>query len=119
MSFGLTIEKLFIIGLIAMLVVGPERLPRFAAQFARLVKRLREMARGAESRLRDEVGNDFDIAELKKLDPRQYDPRRIIRDAFTEELTPTPRRTASAKPAASGSTTATPESSKPFDGEAT
>lgn len=91
MSFGLTVEKLFIIGLIAMLVVGPERLPRFAAQFAQFVRRVRDFARGAEARLRDEVGDDFDLTELKKLDPRQYDPRVIIRDALNEEPTPQPR----------------------------
>jgi len=85
MSFGLTIEKLFLIGLVALLVVGPDRLPGFAAQLARLVTRLRDMARGAESRFKDEFGGDVDLTELKKLDPRQYDPRRIIRDALKEE----------------------------------
>lgn len=85
MSFGLTIEKLLLIGLVALLIVGPDRLPAYAAQLARLVKRLREMARGAESRMRDELGDDFDSVEWKRLDPRQYDPRRIIQDALKDE----------------------------------
>lgn len=85
MSFGLTIEKLFLIGLVALLVVGPDRLPAYAAQLARLVKRLKGMAQGAESRLRDELGDDFDPSEWKKLDPRRYDPRRIIRDALVDD----------------------------------
>lgn len=113
MSFGLTIEKIFLIGLIALLVVGPERLPGFAAQLARLVTRLRDMARGAEARFKDEFGDDVDLAELKKLDPRQYDPRRIIRDALKEEpvrVRPprtTPVRSESEKPVT------------PYDGEST
>ena len=37
MSFGLTIEKLFLIGLVALLIVGPDRLPAYSAQLARLV----------------------------------------------------------------------------------
>jgi sec-independent protein translocase protein TatB len=43
------------------------------------------MAKGAETRLRDEMGDDFDAVEWKNLDPRQYDPRRIIRDALKDE----------------------------------
>ena len=113
MSFGLTIEKLFLIGLIAILVVGPDRLPGYAAQFARLITRMRDMARGAETRLKDEFGDDISIAELKKLDPRQYDPRRIIRDALNDNPAPTtPMRPASVRPK-------TVKSETPFDGEST
>lgn len=115
MSFGLTIEKLFLIGIIALLVVGPDRLPAFAAQFARLVTRLRDMARGAETRLKDEFGGDLDLAELKKLDPRQYDPRKIIRDALKEEPIPVRSRPKRVAPSASASTA----TSTPFDAEAT
>ena len=32
---------------------------------------------------REEMGPDFDV-DWKKLDPRQYDPRRIIREALTD-----------------------------------
>ncbi|MDP4585759.1 MAG: Sec-independent protein translocase TatB [Microbacteriaceae bacterium] len=113
MSFGLTIEKLFLIGLIAILVVGPDRLPGYAAQFARLITRLRDLARGAETRLKDELGDDISIAELKKLDPRQYDPRRIIRDALNDNpTTTTPLRPASVRPKS-------PNPETPFDGEST
>jgi sec-independent protein translocase protein TatB len=46
------------------------------------------MASGAKDRMRDEMGPDFDEIDWKKLDPRQYDPRRIIREALTEEDEP-------------------------------
>ena len=36
--------------------------------------------------MRDEMGPDFDDVDWKKLDPRQYDPRRIIREALDEEV---------------------------------
>jgi len=35
--------------------------------------------------MRDEMGPEFDEIEWKKLDPRQYDPRKIIRDALANE----------------------------------
>ncbi len=85
MSFGLTIEKLLLIGIIAVFLIGPDRLPAYSAQFARLIRSLRDMARGAKDRMRDELGPDFDELEWKKLDPRQYDPRRIIREALAED----------------------------------
>ncbi|KRC58623.1 translocase [Agromyces sp. Root81] len=81
---GLTFDKLLIVGVIAVFLLGPERLPHYAAQLGRLVRSLRDMANGAKDRMRDEMGPDFDDVDWKKLDPRQYDPRRIIREALTD-----------------------------------
>ena len=91
MSWGLTFEKLLLIGLIAVILIGPDRLPGYAAQFGRLIRSLRDMANGAKNRLRDEMGPDYDDVDWTKLDPRQYDPRRIIREALTDELAPATR----------------------------
>ena len=85
MSFGLTIEKLLLIGIIALFLIGPDRLPAYSAQLGRLIRQLRDMASGAKDRMRDELGPDFDDMDWKKLDPRQYDPRRIIREALRED----------------------------------
>lgn len=91
MSWGLTFEKLLLIGLIAVILIGPDRLPGYAAQFGRLVRSLRDMANGAKDRMREEMGPDYDDVDWKKLDPRQYDPRRIIREALTDEPAPPTR----------------------------
>lgn len=88
MSFGLTFDKLLIIAVIAVFLIGPDRLPGYAAQLARLVRSLRTMADGAKDRMREEMGPEFDEVDWKKLDPRQYDPRRIIREALTDEPSP-------------------------------
>jgi sec-independent protein translocase protein TatB len=87
-SFGLTFDKLLIILVIAVFLIGPDRLPGYAAQLARLVKTLRGFADGAKDRLRDEMGPEFDEVDWRKLDPRQYDPRRIIREALLEDAAP-------------------------------
>lgn len=86
--FGLTLEKLLLIGILAVFLLGPERLPYYASQLARLVKSMKKMADGAKDRMREEMGPDFDEVDWKRLDPRQYDPRRIIREALVEEVTP-------------------------------
>ena len=96
--FGLTFEKLLIIGVIAVFLLGPERLPHYAAQLGRLVRSMRDMATGAKDRVREEMGPDFDDMDWKKLDPRQYDPRRIIREALVDEAVAPPPKPVS-KPA--------------------
>jgi sec-independent protein translocase protein TatB len=85
MIFGLTIEKLLLIGLVAALILGPERLPRYAESLAGLTKRAREWVSTARTRVRDEMGEDFDDVDWRTLDPRQYDPRRIIREALLDD----------------------------------
>ncbi|WP_443069900.1 Sec-independent protein translocase TatB [Subtercola sp. YIM 133946] len=91
--FGLTFEKLIIVGVIAAFVIGPERLPLYAGKLAQFVKQIRGFTNDAKARMKEEMGPEFDDVEWKKLDPRQYDPRRIIRDALLEdpdEVAPTP-----------------------------
>ncbi|MDR2322993.1 MAG: Sec-independent protein translocase TatB [Microbacterium sp.] len=101
MFFGITIEKLLVIGVIAAFLVGPERLPRYAESFARLVKKAGDYLRGAKDRMREEVGPEIDELDWRKLDPRQYDPRRIIRDALLDD-------TPAATPAAPAAVEAAP-----------
>ena len=103
MTFGLTFEKMLLIGLIAVLIIGPERLPRAAEGFSRMVRKAGEYLRTTKSRMREEMGPEIDDVDWRKLDPRQYDPRRIIRDALLEEpqpATPTQARATIAEPVA-------------------
>ena len=98
MVFGLTFEKLLIIGVIAVFLLGPERLPHYAAQLGRLVRSLRDMASGAKDRVKEEMGSDFDDVDWRKLDPRQYDPRRIIREALVDEVAPAAKPVSATQP---------------------
>lgn len=84
--FGLSGEKLLILGIIAVIVLGPERLPEYAKGLANIIKNLRKMADGAKTQLKDELGPEYEDLDWRKLDPRQYDPRRIIREALTEDM---------------------------------
>lgn len=117
MEFGLTFDKLLLIGVVAMLIIGPERLPKAAEAFAKFVRRAGEYLRDTRSKMRDELGPEIDDVDWRKLDPRQYDPRRIIRDALFEE--PSFAETTPAAPqkdtaAASTATVEKPRSSSPF-----
>ncbi|MDD7929558.1 twin-arginine translocase TatA/TatE family subunit [Microbacterium thalli] len=99
MFFGLDGDKLILIGVAAVLLLGPERLPQLAEALARFTVRAREWVNGAKDRVKDEMGPEFSEVEWRKLDPRQYDPRRIIRDALLEDA-PVPAVRAAAAGAA-------------------
>jgi sec-independent protein translocase protein TatB len=89
MGFGF--EKILVIAVIALFLVGPEKLPDYAARLARFVRGARRMLDDAKDRVREEMGPDFDEEDWRRLDPRQYDPRRIIRDALLEPSEPRQR----------------------------
>ena len=132
--FGLSGEKILILAVIAAVVLGPDRLPGYAKQLAKWAKSLKKFADGAKSQLQDELGEGYEDLDWRKLDPRQYDPRRIIREALLEEDDPKPRGVNAAALAAgvSGAGDGTPAGSSalpiktlaagesaPFDAEAT
>lgn len=96
MIFGLTWEKLLLLGLLAAILIGPERLPRLAEQAARFIHGAGEYLKNARTRLSQEMGPEMEDVDWRKLDPRQYDPRRIIRDALFDEPTVAPAAAAAA-----------------------
>ncbi len=98
--FDLSLGKIAVIAVLALFLVGPDKLPAYAAKLAQWVRVARTMLDGAKERMREELGPDFDDVDWQRLDPRQYDPRRIVRDALLEPSPrPAPARTASARPA--------------------
>jgi len=86
--FGINPSEFVVLLVVAAVVLGPERLPEYAAQLARLVRELRRMAQGASAQVRTELGPEYDEIDWAKLDPRQYDPRRIVREALSDVWDP-------------------------------
>ena len=82
--FGINGSEFIVLLVVAAIVLGPERLPVYAAQLGRLVRELRRMAQGASTQMREELGPEFEDIDWRKLDPRQYDPRKIVRDALSD-----------------------------------
>ena len=112
--FGLTLDKLIVIGIIAAIIIGPERLPRYAEKLATLVTTVRAFLDSAKTRAAEELGPEFDPAEWRKLDPRQYDPRRIVQEALAVDPTPPVDSKPAVAPApAEPASDARPEASTP------
>lgn len=97
--------EFLLLALLALLLVGPERLPAVAKQARDFIRKAVLYMRDAKNSLTEEFGEE--MADLREFDPRQYDPRRIVREALSEPSPqpPTPRRD--------------PETPAPYDDEAT
>jgi sec-independent protein translocase protein TatB len=83
--FDINPGELLILLVVAVVVIGPERLPKYAAELARMVREVRTFARSAREQVREELGEDFDDVDWQALDPRRYDPRRIVREALLDD----------------------------------
>jgi sec-independent protein translocase protein TatB len=127
--FDINGGELLIIVVLAVLLIGPERLPGYAAQLASLVKRGKRLLQDTKARVDTELGPEFKDVDWSKLDPRQYDPRRIVREALMDDdEEPAPARSTAAAAAAGGAATPAATSTSdeprvavpaPFDDEAT
>ena len=72
--------------LVAVIVVGPQRLPEYTRKLTQMVRQLRVFLDNARSQIAEEVGPEMADLDLSSLDPRQYDPRKIVRDALGEDI---------------------------------
>lgn len=101
MSVGINGYQLIILVVLALVILGPERLPDYAKKLAHWVRQLRVLAQDARVRFKEETGTDFDDVDWRQYDPRRYDPRRIIREALAEDYEQTRRAIGSVRDSAS------------------
>jgi sec-independent protein translocase protein TatB len=116
MPFDLSMTKLLILGVIAMLVFGPDKLPQVARDAGRMLRQMRALAQQARADLKSELGDtvgDFDIADLN--------PKAFVRKHLLEgmdDATPAAAATPAAPVPQRVTTLATGELA-PFDPDAT
>jgi len=80
--------EIFLIGVVGVLVFGPDKLPDFARQAAGFVRTLRRMAQDAKNDLGRELGHDLSGLELRSLNPREAVRRAIMDDPAPELMAP-------------------------------
>ena len=105
--------EIIVLGLAALFIFGPERLPTLAKDAAAGLKKVREAITGVREQVNDSFGDD--LAELRDLDLRKYHPKTFIRTQLLgDDEAPTSSRVTAA--AARPRDHATPP---PFDPDAT
>ncbi len=81
--FDVGLPEILVILLVAVVVFGPERLPEFARQAARMLHTLKGFANNAQKELRDELGPEYADLQLRDLDPRVAIRQHVL-DAMNE-----------------------------------
>ena len=122
--FDLSIGKLLVLAVIAIVVFGPDQLPRVAAQAGRTLRDLRRLAEGATNDLREGLGPEFSDFDVTDLNPRNFVRKHLMDDLLSDDTqvstaaaSTAATATVAADPSAGG--TLAPEESPPYDSEAT
>ena len=114
--FDLSIGKILILAVIALIVFGPNELPKMASQAGRALKDLRRIAEGAKNDLREGLGPEFADLELEDLNPKRFVQKHLFDDINGDH--PASAGAAAARPGANGSLLA-PGERAPYDTDAT
>ncbi|HEX7159655.1 MAG TPA: sec-independent translocase [Trebonia sp.] len=78
--FDLSLTKLLVLAVIALVVFGPHELPKIASQAGRALRDLRRIAEGAKADLREGLGPEFDNFEFEDLNPRRFMQKHLLDD---------------------------------------
>jgi len=109
--FDLSFTKLLVLAVIAVVVFGPDQLPRVAAQAGRALRELRRISEGARNDLREGLGPEFSDFDIGDLHPRQFVRKHLLED-FDSDV---PAEAASTDRSA----TLAPGETPPYDSDAT
>ena len=83
--FDIGIGEIMILGVIGLLIFGPERLPKAAADAGRLARQLREMASGAKRDLAESAGLDMNEALESVRGLADLHPRKLAAGLFSDD----------------------------------
>lgn len=67
-----------VLAVVGLIVLGPDKIPGLARDAARMLRTLRELATGARTQLREELGPEFADMDLAGLNPRTALQRAIL-----------------------------------------
>ena len=70
--FGIGFEKLLTLAILAVVLIGPDKLPKFAVEAARFIQKFRTMSREALNELKSELGPEFANLEIQDLHPKKF-----------------------------------------------
>lgn len=79
--FDIGFSELMVIGIVALLVIGPERLPKVARTLGLLLGRARRYV----SDVKSDINREIQLDELKKLQSQMTDSARSLEDSVRKE----------------------------------
>ena len=99
--FDLSIPKLLVLAVIALVIFGPSELPKIASQAGRALRDLRQIAEGAKNDLRHGLGPELADFEIEDLNPKRFVHKHLSGDLNADQwrgTTSPVRRSAESRP---------------------
>jgi sec-independent protein translocase protein TatB len=84
--FDIGLPEFAVLAVAALFIFGPERLPQAAAQAAKLLKQVRNMANNARSELTNELGPEFGNLNFEDLNPRTFIRKNLLEGTGLDTL---------------------------------
>jgi sec-independent protein translocase protein TatB len=119
--FDLSIGKLLVLAVIALVIFGPHELPKMASQAGRALRDLRKIAEGAKNDLREGLGPEFAEFDFEDLNPKRFVQKHLLDDLNGDSVPGSTAGSAaqSSRPASSNGSQLAPGERPPFDYDAT
>jgi len=83
--FDIGFSELLVIAVVALIVIGPERLPKVARTLGHLFGRMQRYVNDVKA----DISREMELDELKKMQSSMEDAARSMRDSVHEEVTKT------------------------------
>lgn len=80
--FDIGFTEIFVIGVVALVVIGPERLPRVAKTVGHLFGRMQRYV----SEVKADINREIDLDELRKLQSTMQDTARSIEQSVSSQV---------------------------------
>jgi sec-independent protein translocase protein TatB len=109
--FDLSIPKLLVLAVIALVIFGPNELPTIASQAGRALRDLRKSAESAKKDLREGLGPEFAGFEIEDLNPKRFVQKHLLDDSNADQGA----QQQPARQAAANDTPRTPDERPPSD----
>jgi sec-independent protein translocase protein TatB len=76
--FDLSLTKILVLAVIAVVIFGPDQLPKLASQAGRALREVRRLAEGARNDLREGLGPEFAEFDFADLNPRHLVRKHLL-----------------------------------------
>jgi sec-independent protein translocase protein TatB len=119
--FDLSFWKLLTLAVIALIVFGPNELPKMASQVGKWLRELRRIAESAKSDLREGLGPEFQDFDFEDLNPKHFVRKHLVDDLEASFNAPATTRSqgGTATITTQSPTLLAPGETPPYDVEAT
>jgi sec-independent protein translocase protein TatB len=83
--FDLSVTKILVLAVIALVVFGPNELPKVASKAGQALRDLRRIAEGAKADLKEGLGPEFADFDIDDLNPKRFVQKHLI-EGFEEPV---------------------------------